>query len=165
MPCRSRRAGGCDDGSAVALLLDLRLLAAELAQVVELRSADVTAGDDLDVVDDRGVHRELALDADLEADLADREGLANALALAADDDALEDLDTRARTFDDVDVHLDGVARAEVGDVRPQARSVDVVEDVHDGSLSAPATGRTRINEWKNLVPPARSLALCMLPGG
>jgi hypothetical protein len=68
----------------------------------------------------------------------------DALALAADDDALEDLDTRARAFDDVDVHLDGVAGAEVGDVRPQARGVDMVEDVHDGSLSAPATGRTRI---------------------
>src|SRR3954469_26043880 len=92
-----------------ALLLDLGLLAPQVAQVVQLRAAHVTAGDDLDVVDHRGVHREGALDADLEADLADREGLAHAVARAADDGALEDLDTGAAALDDVDVHLDGVA--------------------------------------------------------
>ena len=36
----------------VALLLDLGGLAAQVAQVVELRAADVTAGDDLDLLDD-----------------------------------------------------------------------------------------------------------------
>ncbi|KEP72315.1 hypothetical protein HR12_46980, partial [Microbacterium sp. SUBG005] len=50
-----------------------------------------------------------ALHADLEADLADAEGLAHAVARAADDDALEHLDARAVAFGDVDVHLDGVA--------------------------------------------------------
>jgi hypothetical protein len=37
----------------VALLLDLGLLAAEVAEVVQLGATNVTAGDDLDVVDDR----------------------------------------------------------------------------------------------------------------
>src|SRR5688572_23839449 len=106
-----------------ALLLDLGLLAAQLAQVVELRAAHVTAGDDLDVVDDRRVHREGALDADLEADLADGEGLAHALAGAADDDALEDLDAGAGALDDVHVHLDGVARTELGDVGTEGGSI------------------------------------------
>src|SRR4051794_8977162 len=69
----------------VALLLDLRLLAPQVAQVVELRAADVTAGDDLDLLDDRRVHREGALHSDTEADLADRERLAQAATLAPDD--------------------------------------------------------------------------------
>src|SRR6478609_3980664 len=106
---RGARLGASSENSAVALLLDLGLLATEVAQVVELRTADVTTGHDLDVVDDRAVHGERALHADLEADLADREGLAHTVARAADDDALEDLDARARAFGDVDVHLDGVA--------------------------------------------------------
>ena len=103
----------------VAALLDLGGLAAQIAQVVELRATHVTAGDDLDVVDHRRVHREGALDAHLEADLADREGLANAVSRAADDDALEDLDTGTVALGDVDVHLDGVAGGEGGDVAAQ----------------------------------------------
>src|SRR2546421_2315874 len=59
--------------SALALLLDLGGLAAQLAQVVELGATDVTAGHDLDLLHDRGVHRERALHADAEADLAGRE--------------------------------------------------------------------------------------------
>src|SRR5215218_2999734 len=51
----------------VALLLDLGGLAAQLAEVVQLRAADVTAGDDLDLLDDRGVYREGALHAHAEA--------------------------------------------------------------------------------------------------
>src|SRR3954453_1680892 len=42
----------------LALLLDLGGLAAQVAKVVELRAPHVTAGDDLDLVDDRGVQRE-----------------------------------------------------------------------------------------------------------
>ena len=51
--------------SAVALLLDLGLLATQVAQVIELGATNVAAGDDLDVVDHWGVHRKGALDADL----------------------------------------------------------------------------------------------------
>src|SRR4051812_42177153 len=49
--------------SGVALLLDLRLLAAQLAQVVELGPAHVAARHQLDVVDDRRVDGERPLDA------------------------------------------------------------------------------------------------------
>ena len=125
----------------VALLLDLGLLAAKVAQVVQLRATNVTAGDDLDVVDDRGVHGGGALDADLEAHLANGEGLAHALAGAADDDTLEDLDASARALDDVGVHLDSVAGTEVWDVVAKRRLVEFVKDVHGFSLSATATGR------------------------
>src|SRR6187200_2890342 len=128
-PAPLRGPGSCSRrrGLRVALLLDLRLLAAQLAQVVELGATHVTAGDELDVVDDRRVHREEALDAHLEAHLADRESLAHALAGACDDDALEDLDTRAAALDDVDVHLDGVTGAEVRNIGLERCGVDVVE--------------------------------------
>src|SRR3954447_1094209 len=67
--------GGSAGRGGVALLLDLGLLAAQLAQIVELGTTDVAARDELDVVDDRRVHRERALDPDAEAHLADGEGL------------------------------------------------------------------------------------------
>ena len=70
-------------GSDSRFSLILAFLPRSVAQVVQLRAADVTAGDDLDRVEGRGVHRERALDADAEADLADGEGLADAAALAA----------------------------------------------------------------------------------
>src|SRR4051812_48309129 len=102
------RVSGCRSASdGLALLLDLGGLAAQLAEVVQLGAADVTAGDDLDPLDDRGVHGEGALDTHAEAHLPDGEGLADPAALAPDDDALEDLDARAVALDHADVHLDG----------------------------------------------------------
>ncbi len=84
-----------------------------------------------------------ALHPDAEADLADGEGLADAPALTADDDALEDLHARAGAFDDLDVDLDGVACAELRDVVTEARCVEGVQNVHEvPSWSVPqATGR------------------------
>src|SRR5690606_8866022 len=87
-------------------------------------------------------------DADLEGHLADREGLAHALTLARDDGALEDLDTGAAALDDVHVHLDGVARAEVRNIGLERGGVDAIENVgHGVSLPAPAAGRTQSEEW------------------
>src|SRR6476661_299225 len=124
---------GRDAGSA--LFLDLGLLATQLAQVVQLRAADVTAGDDVDVVDVGRVHREGPLDADAVALLADGEGLADATTLAAQHDALEDLDALLGTLDDLDVDIDGVAGAEGRDVVAQRRLVDEVQRVHVGDTS------------------------------
>src|SRR5947209_9548823 len=120
----SARRGG------VALLLDLRLLAAQLAQVVELRPAYVAAGDQLDVVNDRRVHRERPLDADAEAHLARGEGLTHAAALAPDDHTLEDLDALAVALDHPHMHLHRVARAEIRDVAAQRGSVKRVKGLH-----------------------------------
>ena len=96
--------------AGVAALADAGALADATAQVVELGPPDVAAGGDLDALDLRRVHRERALHADAEGLLADREGLAHALALALDDDALEDLRTAARALDDLEVHLQAVSR-------------------------------------------------------
>src|SRR5690606_12841442 len=98
---------------------------------VELGPTDVTAADDLDLVDDRGVEREGPLNTDAEGHLADREGLADAATVPADDHALEDLDPGAGALNDLDVHLDGVTGAEVGDVVSQRRLVELVETLHD----------------------------------
>src|SRR5829696_1836519 len=127
------RLSGVSARDDVALLLDLGGLAAEVTEVVQLRPADVAAGEDLDLLDDRGVHREGALDTDAEAHLADGEGLADAAALTADDDALEDLDARAVALDHAHVHLHGVPGAEVGDVAAQRVGVECVQGVHVGS--------------------------------
>ena len=90
-PRRPRPPGSCsrprlDDllRTGVAALADAGALADAAAQVVELGAPDVAAGGDLDLLDLRRVHRERALHADAEGLLADREGLAHALALALD---------------------------------------------------------------------------------
>src|SRR5699024_7599822 len=127
---RPRRLGPCPGSGVLALLPDAGLLAGEVAQVVQLRAAHVAAGDDLDLVDGRGVHGEHALDADAEGHLADPEGLAHAVALATDDVALEDLDAGAVALGDLHVHLDVVAGAECGDVLAQGRLVELVELLH-----------------------------------
>jgi acetyl-CoA carboxylase carboxyltransferase component len=57
-----------------------------------------------------------ALDADAVGDLTDLEGLGEARTLTTNADALEKLNTALVTFDDLDVHLDGVAGTEGGNV-------------------------------------------------
>src|SRR5450759_1601492 len=112
------------------LLLDLRRFSDPVAQVVELRPADVAAGRDLDVGDDGRVQGEGALHADPEADLADRERLADPAAFAADHDALEDLDPLPVAFHDPDVDLDRVAGGEWGPVVAEMRAVNEIGGVH-----------------------------------
>src|SRR5690606_28558330 len=107
---------GGEAGSALALLPDAGRLAAQVAQVVELRPADVAAADDLGRVDGGAVDRERPLNADAVAGLADGEGLAGAAALAPDHHALEDLDLGPVALGDAHVHLERVARTEVRDV-------------------------------------------------
>ena len=102
-------------GADVPALADARPLADAAAQVVELGAPDVAAGGDLDPLDLRRVHRERALHADAERRLADREGLADALALALDHHAFEDLGTAASALNDLEMDANAVTRGEVGD--------------------------------------------------
>ena len=96
--------------------LDLRSLADLVAEVVQLGTTDLTAAGNLDMVNLRGMYREGALNANVEADLADREGLARGSALTANHDALEHLDALTVTFGDAVVHAHGVADVEIGDI-------------------------------------------------
>src|SRR5215210_7307421 len=122
---------GLDDllRTHVAALAHAGALADAAAQVVELGAADVTAGGDLDALDLRRVHGERALHADAEGLLADREGLTHALALALDDDALEDLRTATRALDDLEVDLHAITGGEAGD----AAQLCALEAVDDGA--------------------------------
>ena len=75
------------------------------------------------------MHGERALDADAEGLLADGEGLADAVALALDDDALEDLGAPARALDDLEVDADAVAGLEARD----AAQLGALESFDDGA--------------------------------
>src|SRR5215207_1720876 len=97
-----------------------------LAQVVELGAADVPAGGHLDALDLRRVHRERALHPDAERLLADREGLARAVALALDHDALEYLRTAACPLYDLEVHAHAIARLKRWDAA-QLCALDAVD--------------------------------------
>ena len=99
--------------AGVAALADAGALADTVTQVVELRAPDVTAGGDLDLLDLRRVQRERALDADTERLLADGEGLACAVALALDDNALKDLGAAASALDHLEVDAQAVACVEM----------------------------------------------------
>src|SRR5664279_261202 len=123
--------GSPDPASATrALLLDLGGLTAQIAQVVQLGPANVAAGDQLDAVQVRRVNGKGALHADAETDLANGEGLADTATLPADHMTGEDLDTRTRALDDLDVHLHRVAGTEVRDIGPQRGGVQGVQGVH-----------------------------------
>ena len=123
----------------VAALADAGALADAAAQVVELRAPDVAAGGDLDALDLRRVHGERALHADAEGLLADGEGLADALALALDDDALEDLGPAAGALDDLEVDADAVAGLEGGDAA-ELRALEGVDDGAHGEENAARAG-------------------------
>ncbi len=97
-----------------APLGDPGALADLLAQVVELRPADIAARRHLKLLDLRRVQREGPLDPDSEGVLAHGEGLAGAAALALDHYPLEHLGPAAVALDDLEVDADPVARAEAG---------------------------------------------------
>ncbi len=78
------------------------------------------------------MHREGALHADAEGHLADGEGLTHTATLAADHDALEDLDALFGALDHLDVNVNGVAGGEVGQVVAEGLLVEEVQGVHIG---------------------------------
>src|SRR5688500_17732356 len=108
--------------SRLARLLDARRLPATIAQVVQLRTTNPAAAHDRDRVDGRRVDREDPLDADAARHLADREGLADATALARDAHALEGLQSLLVAFAHAHVHAQRVAGCEIrqvlADLRP-----------------------------------------------
>ena len=73
------------------LLLDLGGLAEAVAEVVELRTADLTAANGIDLHDARRMNGENLLAADAVAQAADGDGLLNAAMLAGNDRSLERL--------------------------------------------------------------------------
>src|SRR5699024_8592090 len=96
--------------------LNFRGFAAQVTQVVELGAPYITATGNLDFVDIGRVDRERTFHADTETNLADRKCTSDARVLYLDPYDMEHLDTRAVTFDHLDVDLQRVAGPEFGDV-------------------------------------------------
>ena len=80
------------------LLLQLGAAAHALAQVIQLRAANLTAADDLNVVDGGRMHGEDLLHADTIGQAADGDGLLNAAVLLGDDSALGPAMAEERPF-------------------------------------------------------------------
>src|SRR5690606_9209294 len=116
---RSERTRTAAPAGRSAALANAGGLTAQVAQVVELGTADPAAGGDLDLLEHRAVHREGPLHSDGVADLADGEGLADSRPLPPDHHALEDLDTGPVALGDPNVDVQRVARTEVRHVGAQ----------------------------------------------
>ena len=118
----------------LATLLDASLLTAQIAQVVQLRTANAAAAGDLDGLQVRGVNREGTLNADTEGDLTDGEGLTDAGALTTDADALEQLCTLVVALDNLYVYVEGIAWAEGRDIVAQLCCIDLVNNVGHANI-------------------------------
>ena len=99
-----------------------RRLALQLAEEVELGAAHARRADDVDLVDDRRVQREDALDALPERHLAHRERRARAAPVHADHHALEYLDSFLVALANLDMDLDGIAWLDRRALRPCCRA-------------------------------------------
>ena len=113
-----------------AAFLDLGGLAMKLAQVVELGTANHAPGDHGYPLYRRRMEREAAFDSHAEGDFADQEALANAGAGTGQYHALESLGSSPIAFDNSDVHPNGIARTEVGDVLAELAFVYEIESLH-----------------------------------
>src|SRR4051794_6348082 len=131
---------------SLPLFLDLRSLTDPVAEVVELGPPDVAPGHGLDASDDGRMDRKCPLDTDTETHFSDRETFPGPTPLAADHDALEDLEPLTIALDHPDVHLQGVAGAEVGDVVAQRAAVDEIGPVHGWGSSGCSRDRVALPE-------------------
>ncbi len=95
-------------GACIAFL-DTCSLATQVAEIIELCTADFTAANHVDVIDHGCVQRENTLDTDAEADLADCDGFANAAVFDGDADAFECLQAFLVAFLDTDADAKRVA--------------------------------------------------------
>src|SRR5580704_8705136 len=117
-------------------------------QVVKLGAANTASAHDIDMVHHRSVQRENALDALSEANLADGDGLAHAGIVLGDDGAFERLQAFLVAFLDLDVHPDGVSRAEIGMLhRPLVLNQNLVQQgvVHLLILNSKASSKSGRN--------------------
>src|SRR5690606_3408467 len=94
------------------LFLDARGFAGQVAQVVQLGFAYVTATLDAQAVDQRRVGLEGTLDTNTAGDLAHGEGAVQAAVTLGDHDAFEGLQTLTVAFLHFHLHDNGVARCE-----------------------------------------------------
>ncbi len=98
------------------LLCDLGSLAYAAAQVVQLSTANLTAANNLELSNVRGMYREGLLYAYAVRNAANGYGLVYASVLLSNDDAFEYLNTLAVALLDLCVYLNGVADLQSGQI-------------------------------------------------
>ena len=98
------------------LLCNLGSLAYAAAQIVQLRTANLTIAYDLELSNVGGVYREGLLNAYAVRNAANGDRLVNAGVLHRNDDALEYLDTLAVALFDLSVYTYGVTDLEFGQI-------------------------------------------------
>src|SRR5437773_8523787 len=114
----------------LGFFFDARCLSLAIPQIVELRPSHLAPTHDLDLADDRRVHRKDPPDADAVGAFPDGEGAAGAAPLHGDHHAAEDLDAILLPFFDLHVHLDGVAYPEGGRVALDLSLFDQLHEIH-----------------------------------
>src|SRR5215207_9784468 len=121
--------------SALALLPDSGGLAAQRAEVVQLRAAHPSPANQVDRCDGRTVNREEALDSHTRRDLPDRKGLADPATPLRDHQPLEGLKAFLVSLPDANHDPDGVSRIECRNVRAQALTGQFCQSFHGRSPS------------------------------
>ena len=101
-----------------------------VSEIVEFRPADLTAANHFYALDIRRMNGEHPFNADIVAYSADRERLGQAAALSGDNRTLKDLDALLGALLDADVYRDGVADAEIRNVRLELRLIEFFNGSH-----------------------------------
>ena len=108
--------------------LNLGGLTTALAQIVQLRAANLTLAGNGDAVHTGRMQRERTLDAYTVRSAANSERFAARAVTACDYDAFERLKTLTVTFNNLNLYLYSVADVELGDVRAQLSILDGTDD-------------------------------------
>src|SRR5512139_2857868 len=116
-------------------LADARLLPGNLAEVEQLRPADVALLLHLDLLEEGGVDRVGALHSHAVRLLADLEGGGDAVPVEPDDDPLEILDALLLPLLDPREDADGVPHVELREVLAKVRGFDIFQKRHGHILS------------------------------
>src|SRR5215211_5741562 len=135
--------------SALALLPDSGRLAAQRAEIIQLRAAHPSPANQLDRGDRGAVDREEALDSHTRRDLADREGLADAATPFRDDQPLERLKALLVTLADPNHDPDGVSRIECRNVRAQALTGHFCQSFHGRILPRSSVWSKKLQHLKS----------------
>src|ERR1700683_312080 len=133
---KAQASGALFGGRIVDALGDAGRLAATIAQIIELGAAHLAAARALERIDHRRIDRKHALDAFAVGNLANREALLQAAAVARDADAFIGLNAGALAFLDLHIDDDGVAGLEGRDFGGLAKlgglfGLDRLDDVHE----------------------------------
>lgn len=111
-------------------LFDTGCFAAKVAKIIKLSTANLTATNNVDVIDDRCVQREDTFDAYAEADLSHGYRLADAAMFASNANALERLQAFLCAFFDPDVNAKRIARLKCGNVLFKLSLFDYIQSIH-----------------------------------